>query len=89
MLRSYHLPRKTSRRIVNKMNEGSPFVVVPGRQGNVTLWSIPSYIRQQKNAQIHRPWTMRRRKASVLGPIGSQALGVRGSLSRSEIYEAR
>lgn len=89
MLRLGHLPRKTSKKIVNKVNEGDPFVVVPGRGGRVSLWNLDSYRRQQKNAHTRRLWTLRGKKAPVLGPIGCQPLGIVGTLSRKEIYEGR
>jgi len=86
------LPREWAKKFLKELNQARRFVVVRSKSGDgVTIYDVEKYFRkstlQKKAIQNYKPWLGRQK--SVLGAIGSQALGANTDLSRATIYEGR
>lgn len=86
------LPSPMRKKFLNALNKYGTFVVILNKDGTkFTVYDIDTYDakREQSAERIKnvKPWL--KRQKSVLGPIGSQKLGVHSDLSRMSIYEGQ
>ena len=82
---------KVERKIAATLGRDSRAVVVLGKGGRLSVYSLARYlVRKERMREViygHKPWLAR--KGSVMGPLGTKPLGIKGGLSRREIYEGR
>lgn len=85
------LPDRVSRAVVRKLNEEHRVALVRGSGGRISVRSLDRYVlhreRMRDLIRKHKPWLARVK--SVLGPIGTKPLRIKGSLSRTGIYGNR
>jgi len=86
-----NMPNKDRQKILKHLNESGRVVVVLQKNGRLRTYAVEKYISHvrlmRELIKGHKPW-MKRQK-SVLGPIGSQPLGIHSDLTRTSIYEGR
>ena len=91
MLTNPHLSHKDRENILNKLNHTGRVAVLRQKNGHLRIYDLDKYLNHKTQMREvirgHRPWT--KRQKPMLGPIGSQALGVHSDLSRAAIYEGR
>jgi len=85
------LPDRVSRAVVRKLNDEHRAALVRGKGGRISVRSLDRYVlhreRMRELIRKHKPW--RNRMKSVLGPIGTKPLRIKGTLSRTAIYGDR
>ncbi|MBI4357823.1 MAG: hypothetical protein HY584_00865 [Candidatus Omnitrophica bacterium] len=85
------MPTSDRKKLLKKLNQLGRVVVILQKDGHLRVYDVNQYmqhkVRMGEVIQGHKPWI--KRQKSVLGPIGSRALGASDDLSRARIYEER
>jgi hypothetical protein len=83
-----HLPRKVSRRILERAARGEKTVVVVMRNGKPnSVWGFNEYIARQKLTKQVEPWKHKKPKVETPDPLGAiEGTPIR-PVTRAEIYE--
>ncbi len=90
MTRLTGLSRRMITAIVALLNRELKVAIVRGRNGKLSVRSLDRYVVHRKRMRDmimirkRRPWEAR--KKDPLWPIGSRPIGVKGRVSRDEIY---
>jgi hypothetical protein len=87
MSKRSEVPRAVLRRMLRRAAEGEKAVVVTFRGGVASrVYGVEQYIRKQDlTKRVVRPWTHRTQQAP--DPLRAIDGEIRGSLSRSDIYD--
>jgi len=86
-----NVPESVERRLIEVLNRSRRAVISVGKSGRIRVFSFSGL--RRKSARMrevirrHRPWEARRKPP--LGAMGTQALGIKGSVRRVEIYGIR
>lgn len=83
-----HLPRKISRRILDRAARGEKKVVVVMRNGiPSSVWGFNEYLARQELTRQVEPWKHKMPKAETADPLGAIEGKPVGPVTREEIYE--
>lgn len=81
-----HVPRKVSRRILERAARGEKRVVVGIKDGKPSsVWGFDEYLARQEQTRAVGPWEGRKPRATATDPLGAIEGAPIGPLTRDQI----
>src|SRR5262249_36191264 len=84
-----HLPRRISRRLLERGAQGEKRAVVVFKNGKPSsVWGFDEYLARQNLTKVVEPWKHRRdRTPAEIDPLGAVEGAPSGPITRDEMYE--